>query len=1675
MLWLKNRVWTSCCAAIVLATCLGTPTTLASDWVAVSPTGEVTIGALVRPQAPVVPVYEQSYAGVNFGVQLRGLEFEHLDTLAGEFVAVTCPETPVDGDVGAPALPVCRRLICTPVGADVFVTVAADLFADVNLPRAGYAAPIAPMQGAASLDPTLTALVTTDQLDQTPLAGTMFPLPLLKSADAYTQDVLPTQPTITIKPVGIVRGWQLHQVDMHPVAYAPASGTLRIWPTFNINLEFVGGTRAPAHLAPTAGFNQVVLNPPRCIQPRGGAGNLLLIVSEDLAGSTPHNQLVSAKQAQGYNVTSYTVLTDFTIYTIQSYIEGLWGTANAPDFILILGDAIGTSYVATSNSIPAWTAYTPRATRTDLYFGCMDGTEDWIPEIAVGRLPARDVAALQAMVDKTLSVEDGPWADPTYSKRAALISDTDADAQGEEIQDHVISNYLLPANMTCQKLYPGTYGSDTQDISDAFNDGVILLSKFGHAAGFQAWGYPTYLFSDIEALTNTDLYPLVISFTCSGAAFHYTDANQSPGMCEKMVIEPGKGAAIAYGSAMSLLPYDWSSWRNLYRFFFRSIYQDDIRQIGPACQAAAAYLTAFYGVEDPVSRDYTEEFVVLGDPSLELPEPPPPNYLICTAELYYDSSALNQFIAHKQGLGFNVMTYTVASGTSNTDLKSYIQSLWGTSDAPDYVLLVGDTDGTSATSDCVPHFVGGGNHYGDTDWPYVCFDSGDDWYPEIPIGRFSVRTVSSLQDVVDKTIKVETGPFANQDYVKTGAFLANSSTYNTAEPSHDYVIENYLEPNGYTGIKIYASDNGTTQDAIDAINAGTLFVVYYGHSSQTGWWEPSFGSTEINSLINSGLYPLAMGWSCNTSQYTYDECFGETWLRAANKGAAAYISASDYIYWTSYDEWLPSMVHERSFFAALFEDNEWRLGNAWLNGLYRFLTEYGQWDGDPSHNPAFEAQICRNFFEEFVILGDPSLRLPQPDGFTLSADPDNAYACSPPDESAAFLLDIAAQGDFAEGVTLSTVDLPTGATAEFSANNELPPFTSILTVGNLTAVGAGEFVFSVEADGGSQQRSVDLTLRVSTALPNVPTLSTPTDGAYNVSRHPTLTWQSDATALVYDVEVAADPGFGDVVVSQTVSDASLVVTTLLDGYAEYYWRVRANNGCGATDFSTAFVFTTAGQTDYFTEQFVSGETLDIDNLSMVFTPDGSASFYDVCVEVASGLPVDPDGGTELTLGDDDSEEIVPTTGVDFYGMTYSSLHVNSNGNLTFNSGDGTYDESLDLHFNQTRISALFDDLNPSSAGTISWKETVDAVVVTYEEVPEYSSTGANTFQIELFFDGVIRITWFGLTCGDAIVGVSSGPGETPEDYIEYDISAAPDCGAVQAGACCHEDVCTMLTEADCLTTSGTYQGDSVSCEPNPCIEYDTNCLIISEVVLGTESGACPRWMEITNTGVSDFVFTAGGVIVQEDSSSDVLVDINLTGTVISAGQSFVINSNARGTCTGAFGAIYSIDADLSTEVEFGFGNERLILTDTDDGSNLIDIYGEFGVDGTGQSWEYTNGYSYRLPNTIHSVGVDFDPSEWHFGGVDSLTGSNPTQLLLDYTTPTVHAHNGACTPFELGDMDCSGSVNFDDIDPFVTALVGQEQYEAAYPDCYWVNADCNTDGSVNFDDIDPFVQLLVGS
>jgi len=194
--------------------------------------------------------------------------------------------------------------------------------------------------------------------------------------------------------------------------------------------------------------------------------------------------------------------------------------------------------------------------------------------------------------------------------------------------------------------------------------------------------------------------------------------------------------------------------------------------------------------------------------------------------------------------------------------------------------------------------------------------------------------------------------------------------------------------------------------------------------------------------------------------------------------------------------------------------------------------------------------------------------------------------------------------------------------------------------------------------------------------------------------------------------------------------------------------------------------------DYFTEQFSSDEdAFDLSNKSIMFTPTTDGILYSAYQQEITQLPTDPVGGTDLALGDD-SYEFVKFSDqaiVSIFGSNFSSLYVGSNGYITFTEGDNDYSETLSDHFDTIRISGLFGDLNPSGGGMVSWKQLADSVVVTWENVPEYGSSNSNTFQIEMYFDGRIELSWLAIEAESGIVGLSDGLG-MPPDFQETDIS-----------------------------------------------------------------------------------------------------------------------------------------------------------------------------------------------------------------------------------------------------------------------------------------------------------------
>ena len=107
-------------------------------------------------------------------------------------------------------------------------------------------------------------------------------------------------------------------------------------------------------------------------------------------------------------------------------------------------------------------------------------------------------------------------------------------------------------------------------------------------------------------------------------------------------------------------------------------------------------------------------------------------------------------------------------------------------------------------------------------------------------------------------------------------------------------------------------------------------------------------------------------------------------------------------------------------------------------------------------------------------------------------------------------------------------------------------------------------------------------------------------------------------------------------------------------------------------------------------------------------------------------------GDPLPVGDDGSVQLALPFQFCVHGQGFDSVFVNANGNLTFGAADSDFSES-DAEFRDgpARVAPLWRDLNATQGGSVFFETTEDSFTVTWQDVPEWFATGANTFSVTL--------------------------------------------------------------------------------------------------------------------------------------------------------------------------------------------------------------------------------------------------------------------------------------------------------------------------------------------------------
>jgi len=312
------------------------------------------------------------------------------------------------------------------------------------------------------------------------------------------------------------------------------------------------------------------------------------------------------------------------------------------------------------------------------------------------------------------------------------------------------------------------------------------------------------------------------------------------------------------------------------------------------------------------------------------------------------------------------MVNLTETGDTAEEIEAYIlDAIENWTNPPEFVLLVGDSNylpGNTATE-----------YSGATDLYYVTLDDGG-YIPDAFIGRFPARTSGDAVLMADRVIDYEQNVAGTDPWIQNTCWIASNDNSSISEGTHNYCIDNYLDPLDYTWDKVYPAQGGTASDAVTSINGGVSMLTFSGHGSQTSWGDMSFGSSDFAQLTNDGEFPGVISHACLTGDYEVETAWCETWTRTPSRGGLWFWGSVPSSYWDEDD------IQQRAEFEWFLSGDriEWPMG--FLNGGKLAVYEYYSAGGRTKY-----------YYEAYNLMGDPSVDMWVWGEETSVEGPDSSY------------------------------------------------------------------------------------------------------------------------------------------------------------------------------------------------------------------------------------------------------------------------------------------------------------------------------------------------------------------------------------------------------------------------------------------------------------------------------------------------------------------------------------------------------------------------------------------------------------------------------------------------------------------------------------------------------------
>ncbi|UCE18505.1 MAG: hypothetical protein JSV84_16910 [Gemmatimonadota bacterium] len=342
-------------------------------------------------------------------------------------------------------------------------------------------------------------------------------------------------------------------------------------------------------------------------------------------------------------------------------------------------------------------------------------------------------------------------------------------------------------------------------------------------------------------------------------------------------------------------------------------------------------------------------------------------YLIITPDAYYE--ALEPLVEWKRQKGHHtemVKLSRIGSNPSNNLIRIYIQDYYESASVPlEYVILVGDVD------EMPTFYYDDGLEWVAADHPY-CMLEGEDYFPDVFVGRLSVSSVNEMRTVANKIVSYERNPYMGRtNWYKRALMICNYEGNASTRTLKLWVREKLLD-NGFTQVDTSFTFPGYECDVgyISAVvNSGVAFVNYRGWMDWGGWtsaYQTPADLDNIYGLHNGFMLPVVTDMVCNAADFNED-CPAEAWLRAGTvsfpRGAVAIIGPTSMFTFVNYNN-----VLDAGFYAGVFDDSLFTVGQAFARAKMELYMQYPH-----NRGPGNTWNSVECYFYIYTLIGDPGL------------------------------------------------------------------------------------------------------------------------------------------------------------------------------------------------------------------------------------------------------------------------------------------------------------------------------------------------------------------------------------------------------------------------------------------------------------------------------------------------------------------------------------------------------------------------------------------------------------------------------------------------------------------------------------------------------------------------------